>query len=371
VGAYRVLHVTQPVTEGVAQCVRHLVTDQLEAGWHVEVACPAAPWDSPLAGLPRRRWEARRAPGPHLAAEVWALRRVIAEFDPALVHLHSSKAGLVGRLVLRGRRATVFQPHAWSFEAVTGATRDAAWTWERAALRWTDRVVCVSHAEQAIAVALGADGGAVTIPNGVDLTAAPRAGEGAAATARERLGLVQAPTVVCLGRLCRQKGQDVLLAAWPEVRSRVPDAQLVLVGDGEDRDRLQRRADHVGARLAGGTSDPWTWLAAADVVAVPSRWEGMALVVLEAMATGRSIVATDVGGARECVLPGTGSLVPSQDASALATSLVQRLEDPVLAAREGISARATAERLFDLRRTTAEFRGLYAELLAAGHPRTP
>ena len=112
------------------------------------------------------------------------------------------------------------------------------------------------------------------------------------------------PLVVCVGRLCRQKGQDVLLDAWPAVRAAVPTARLVLVGDGPDRPHIEQRR-LTGVHLAGHHDDVRPWLWAADVAVQPSRYETMALSMLEAMATGRSVVAADIEGAREALGPAT------------------------------------------------------------------
>ena len=174
------------------------------------------------------------------------------------------------------------------------------------------------------------------MPNGVDL--ATFAGAPDPVTARSRLGLAEAPTVVCLGRLCRQKGQDRLVALWPDVRRRVPDARLVLVGDGPDRAAVSGR-EAEGVVVVGAQADPAAWLAAADVVVVPSRWEGMALAPLEAMATGRSVVGFDVVGLAESVPPGAGLLVPDGAAAALGVALADRLLDRSLAAAEGAAGR--------------------------------
>ena len=104
------------------------------------------------------------------------------------------------------------------------------------------------------------------------------------------------------------------------------------------------------------------WLAAADVVAVPSRWEGMSLGLLEALARGRSVVATDVAGSAEAIGDDAGAVLPVDDAPALADAIAARLQNSELAAAEGHAARARAERSYDLRRSTAAIAELYAEL---------
>lgn len=363
-GPLTILHVSQPTDGGVAGYVSDVTADQTARGWRVVVASPS--WDDfrarvEAAGATHVDWTAGRAPGPGSLLDARRLAQIVGDVEPALVHLHSSKAGLAGRLALRGRLPTIFQPHAWSFEAVRGPVRSLALAWERRAAPW-GTILCVSEAERAQGEEHGIRGDWRVIPNGVDLDEWRVASMEERSAARRSLELEDRPTVVCIGRLCRQKGQDVLLEAWPEVVARVPDAQLVLVGDGPDADALQAAASS-SVKLVGRRSDVGTWLAAADVVAQPSRWEGMAIGMLEAMAKGRSIVATDVAGAEEALDGDSGALVPPEDAAALADALAERLLDPGKAAAEGRHARKRVERSHDLRATTDALAGLYEELV--------
>jgi glycosyltransferase involved in cell wall biosynthesis len=174
------------------------------------------------------------------------------------------------------------------------------------------------------------------VPNGVDVSAF--SATLSPATARSWLELAQAPTVVCLGRLCEQKGQDRLVEVWPWVRDRVPEAQLILVGDGPDREQYAGLEEQ-GIVPVGAQPNPGLWLSAADVVVVPSRWEGMALAPLEAMATGRSVVGFDVIGLAESVPPDAGALIAETDPMGFADAIVDRLIDPRLAAMEGARGR--------------------------------
>lgn len=360
-----VLHVAQPTDAGVAQCVLDDAVDQQSTGWSVTVACPSEGTLAArltAAGVGVRDWPATRNPGATVPGETRRLRRIVASVAPDVVHLHSSKAGLAGRLALRGRHPTVFQPHAWSFDAVTGPVRAASLAWERLASRWAHRVVCVSAAERAAGEAAGVRARYVVVPNGVDLSAWPAADDDERTRARTRLGLGPEPLAVCVGRLCRQKGQDVLVAAWPAVRQQVAAARLVLVGDGPDAADLARRAG-AGVHLAGHRDDVADWLAAADVAVLPSRWEGLALTVLEAMARGRSVVASDVTGMAETLGPDAGALVPPDDPRALAEAVRARLADPALAAAEGVAGRGRVSAAHDLRLTTRAIRDLYAELV--------
>lgn len=344
----RVLHVAEPVDGGVVRCVQQLSAHQVERGWQVAVAGPPSGSFSAAAealGVKHLAWAAGPRPGPATVGEVLRLGTVIDRVDPDVVHLHSSKAGLAGRLVLRGSRPTVFQPHAWSFSAVTGPVRTATLHWERLAARWADRVVCVSDGERETAVREGIHAELRVVANGVDLSAFAAGDDTARRAARRRLGLDgAAPLAVSVGRLHRQKGQVELLALWPRVTQAVPGAQLALVGDGPDRAELEA----AGAWVVGATDDVRSWLLAADVVVLHSRWEGLALTLLEAMASGRSVVATDIPGMREVVRGDAGALAAFGSAG-IAEAVATRLRDPALAAREGAAGRARVEREHDLR----------------------
>lgn len=379
-GRLKILHVAQPGSGGVAAVVLDLVRAQQADGHEVAVACPQ---DTPLASRLARiavavePWAAARSPGPGLLGETLRLRRIVRRRRPDLLHLHSSKAGLVGRLAVRGRIPTVFQPHAWSFVAVDGALRAASLRWEQFATRWADRVVCVSEAEQEIAERNAVRARFDVVPNGIDVDwfqpAQRAAARATAPIAAMGLG-PQAPLVVCVGRLCRQKGQDVLLAAWGQVVEQVGAARLALVGDGPDTEHISGLiAAHRtlgGVFLAGATDDPRPWYQAADLVVLPSRWEGMALVPLEASACGRRVVASDVAGVRESLPPEreSWSVVAPDDPSALAKAIAGALRefarDPAAWAAAERRATAHARGRHDVTRTTREVGRIYRQTLA-------
>ncbi|GHE11799.1 glycosyl transferase [Klenkia taihuensis] len=346
---------------GVARVVAGLASDQVARGWQVTVACPAQGWlpeALTATGVDVVRWEATRSPGLSVVTETRSLSALIRQVDPDVVHLHSAKAGLAGRLAVRGRRPTVFQPHAWSFDAVSGPVRRLSQEWERRASRWTHLTVCVSEAEAAAGRAVGVHGRLEVTPNGIDTARWPT---GDRAASRARLGVPEAPTVVCVGRYARQKGQDLLVEAWRTVVAQVPGARLVFVGDGVDHPELLAAAP-AGVHVAPN-SDLADWYAAATVVAVPSRWEaGLPLVAMEAMSTARSVVAFDVAGIGSG-LGDSGEAVPAEDTAALARALVERLVDEPAADAEGRTGRGRVFELFTATRSHADIARLTEELL--------
>jgi glycosyltransferase involved in cell wall biosynthesis len=354
--------VSDTVLGGVASFLDRTVRDQVERGYEVAVAIAPGELADGLtaAGARHLLWQAVPAPGPRTVAETVRLGKAIQAAAPDIVHLHSDKAGFAGRLALRGSIPTVFQPHAWSFVARTGLVGRAARRWERFAMRWTDAVLCVSEAECGAALSGGLRGRLEVVVNGVDLDEVTPADRG---KARARLGLGDGvPLAVCVGRLHRQKNQSVLIEIWPAVRERVPGATLALVGDGPDRATLEASAGE-GIVFTGEVPDVRDWLAAANVVAQPSRWEGLSLSLLEAMATARAVVVTDVPGMSEVVAGDAGALVAPEDPAALTEAVVGLLGDAVAADALGAAGRVRVERKYDARVQHDAIAALYDDLL--------
>jgi glycosyltransferase involved in cell wall biosynthesis len=355
--ALHVLHVAQATTEGVGHFLDNATRDQAARGWRVTVATPPSERVAAVCAETATRhveWRARRKPGFDVIAETRSLRRITWDAQPDVLMLHSSKAGLAGRLAMRGAVPTIFRPAAWSFLHSGPYARRVALEWERVAARhWTDIVLCVSEAERARGERARVRSRYLVVRNAVDVERFTPASTEERDAVRQRLGF-DGPVAVCVGRLAPQKGQDRAIAAWPAVRARAPGARLVLVGDGGERAALARSAAAVeGVELVGPKTDVRDWLVAADVVVAPSRWEGCSFAVLEALACGRSVVATDVEGMREAVVdppgPPAGAVVAEFDADAFTSAVSERLADADAAAVEGKAARERAV-AWDLRR---------------------
>src|SRR4051794_11829339 len=369
-----VVHVVQSPDYGVPRVASRLAADQLERGWSVSVACPPgndAAKGAAALGIPWHEWPATRRPGPESVGETRRLARILDRAGPDVVHLHSAKPGLAGRRPPRGRRPTVFQPHAWSFAAVDGAMHAATVGWERLAARWAHAIVCVSSDERRSGEDAGIRGRYAVIPNGVDLERFAPAGGADREAARRALGLDDGPLAVLPARMFHQKGQDVLLRAWPRVLERVRDARLALVGDGPDEDALRSLAVPA-VDFFPPTDDMPAWLAAATVVTLPSRWEaGLSLVAMGARARARSVVATDVWGTRDGLASGGGAIVPVGAVEPLADALAERLADPARADGEGEAGRRRVEEAYDVRVANDGMAQLYEEGVAGASRRAP
>ena len=179
------------------------------------------------------------------------------------------------------------------------------------------------------------------------------------------------PLLLCMGRIVAEKGFDLAIEALARVLGRIPDARLMIVGDGPVRASLERRASDLGV---AGRTEFLGWVAPDEVpdvldrstiMLVPSRWEEpFGLVAVEAALAGRPVVATITGGLSEVVLDGrTGILVPVDDVEAMADAMMQLLGDRELATKLGSSAAESARSRFGIERFIASYDDLYREVL--------
>ncbi|MFM7718021.1 MAG: glycosyltransferase family 4 protein [Actinomycetota bacterium] len=194
---------------------------------------------------------------------------------------------------------------------------------------------------------------------------------------RARFGIGDRPLIVCVSRLVPRKGQDVLIRAMPRIQRQVPDARLLIVGDGPYRERLEdlaSRAPVGSVRFAGAVpeEDLARHYAAADVFAMPCRSrlagleiEGWGSVFIEAAACARPVVVGDSGGSREAVVDGeTGTLVPGADVAAVADATAAFLADPERAESFGKQGRARVESYFTWGRVANQLAGWLREAVA-------
>ena len=307
----------------------------------------------------------------HDFVAVWKLWRTIRRGRYDVVHTHSSKAGIVGRIAARlaGVPVIVHTAHGWGFNRHQPWYAYWLYVWlERLCARFTSAIVVVgtSNRDEGLALGIGRADQYRLIRSGIEV-ATYRDTSISREEARQRLGLpLDAFVVGSVGRFCEQKAPLDLLAAFEAVARQHPRARLVFVGDGPQAAELQAAIAwaHLGDRvhLAGLRRDVPELLRAFDVFALASRWEGLPRVFPQALAAGLPIVATRVAGAPDAVVPGeTGWLVEVGDIEGLATRLRELAEDPAQARRMGQAGLARVEE-FSARRMVDQLADLYQEL---------
>lgn len=304
---------------------------------------------------------------------LWQVLRLIRGEQVGLVHTHTSKAGFVGRLAAWLARvpAIVHTPHGHVFYGYHGRTVTTLFvSLERLAARLTDRMIVLTErgVEEHLARGIGRREQFRVIPSGVNVDAI-RDGAPPYEMARARLGVEPETLLIAgVGRFEPVKGFQTLVKALPSILAVVPSARVMLVGYGSLRSELEAEARALGVadrlEIPGACADAAPFLAAADLVVVPSLNEGMGRVLVEAMALGRAVVATRVGGIPAVVAEGeTGTLVPPDDPSALAQAVSELLKDPGLRQRMGDAGVRRAEQ-FSLAVMESSLLNLYREVCA-------
>jgi glycosyltransferase involved in cell wall biosynthesis len=278
----------------------------------------------------------RRAPGPWDLTAWWNIRRIVAQHGPFhLIHGHSSKAGALTRLRLPGPHVPViYTPHAFRTMDPTldSKGRTIYGGIERLlGSRLSDRLICVSRDEYDHARSLGIPEARLRIVvNGVS---APPAGQRAAI--RARYGIPQDALLFgFVGRLTRQKAPERLVQAFARIARELPRAHLLMIGVGELSDTVRGMIRAAGLEDRAHLDDAIPGAAAIgafDVVVMPSRYEAMSYVMLEAAAGGKPLLLTDVGGARTVIEPGrNGYIVANSDDPSELAMTMRRFADPKL-----------------------------------------
>lgn len=277
----------------------------------------------------------------------------LKKLKPDLMVLHGQWAGPIGAMAARlaGVRRTIYLCHWPSFYT--------DWDLRRVVRNFLAEVIPGHLASRVIAISrsnhdkylqfgLASPERLVMIPNPINSTLAPSESDGLAL--RKELGWSSAHChVVSIGRLVDQKRLDWLLNAWKIVQASEASAKLWIIGDGPLEETLRGLADRLGISASctflGARPDGWKCIAAADVVAMSSQYEGHAGVPLEAMACGKPIIANDVDGIRDSLTDGEeGFLIPPGDPAAFAHRLIKLVQDPQLRSSMGSAGRSSVQK---------------------------
>jgi glycosyltransferase involved in cell wall biosynthesis len=356
-------------TKCLARIIRHLPPSQFaftvvapEAAWLAEVCAQHGADYHPLPLLDKRIDTRRMA----------ELTAILQAAQPDIVNGHGTRAAWFASHVLRRisrRPALIYSEHLFSFDAREGMKR----------LPWIaiERYIC-RHAD-ALATSCGANArlaesrGWVRAENiamrhyGIELEV--YRDQAAHPIARQELGIPQdVPLVGTVGRLVPQKGLRYWLDAAALVTHELAAAHLLIVGDGELRAALEQQARQLGlgdrVHFLGAHTAPWRILAACDIVAFSSLFEGLPQTGLEALSAGMPLVATRMNGTEEIIRSGwNGELVPPRDAPSLAAAMLALLRDPAARARmRTVGPRSVEDYHTDV--MIARFRATYERLHA-------
>lgn len=308
--------------------------------------------------------------------QILAFHRAMKAADPDLIHAHLEFASVLGSISGRLLGKPVVTTLHTLDPAGIGSRRDARrWLMYKTMANCADRVICLTkaNAEMARAAGLG-DAPVAILPNGVEIDSFDAPPLTSRAALRAAFGIpATAPLAIAVCVLRPEKGLDVLLQALPAVIRSVPDAHLLIVGDGPEMDRLtaMAQAENLSERVhfAGYRTDIPDLLRAADVFVLPTLFDAQPTVIMEAMAARLPVVSTTFAGVPDMVDTGVhGTLVAPGDVSALAEALIGMLGDPVRAKAIGEAGRRRAEVEFSMDGQIEKLAALYDRLIAEHRP---
>jgi glycosyltransferase involved in cell wall biosynthesis len=295
----------------------------------------------------------RRLGAPHFRLT----RRAISRCRLDVVHTHGKGPGLYGRAIARWMRVPAIHTfHGLHYAGYSRLNQRLYLALERRLARWSHTIINVSRSEhlEGLGLRLFRPEQSVVIVNGVDVEDTERALLDSPIR-RESLGLTAADVVIgCITRFDPVKRIELLVDALRRLRTRFPRLVLVLVGDGGEQQRIRQLVRAAGLSehviFTGFLENPQRIHAMLDLYVAGSQKEGLPLSVLEAMAAGLAVVATDVPGHRDVVVPGeTGLLVVPEDPAALAEAVAALLMDPARRKSLGQAGRERVRQEFSIR----------------------
>jgi glycosyltransferase involved in cell wall biosynthesis len=371
---------------GPALHVAYLTEGLAERGYDTTlVAGSLAYGEESMAHVARQRG-ARIATLPHLARQVsplndllavWHLAKLIRTERPQILHTHTAKAGAVGRVaaLLAGDARPPIVVHTFHGHVLRGYFNPFATLAFRTLERWlagvTTRLIAVSPEvrDDLVRLRVARPEKFTVIRLGIELDERVGADDETRRETRRRMGIsAEAFVVGWVGRMTAVKRTEDVLLAFKGVLDRGVDAWLCLIGDGPDRQRLERRAHELGivrrCLFVGYQDDVAPYYEAIDALLLPSANEGTPVSVIEALAAERPAVATRVGGVPDVVREGIdGYLVDVGDADTLADRLVELAADPGKRDAMGREGRKRVLERYAVDRLVDDVDALYRELL--------
>ena len=349
----------------VSGLMRHLPTDQFEqrlyTGYCADDEADYLETQAPDVPVLRVNGLGRSIRPGDDARALRALVRQIRDFRPHIVHTHTAKAGVLGRVAARLANVGSATVHTFHGHLLNGyfspAKTRAVIEVERALARHTDRLVTVGDQvqEDLLEAGIGRRDQFVIIPPGLELPTA----QSRAAT-RAELGLpLDAPVVAFVGRLTAIKRPDRFVSVVEAVHAQQPNVQFIVAGQGDQADVVADAAQRLPITMLGWRDDVQDLFAASDLTLLTSDNEGTPLSIIQAAMMGVPAVATDVGSVSDVVDRAETGWLAAPDGEALAADVMSALSDPVELARRGKAAKSRADRLYGVRRLAQDHATLY------------
>ena len=300
------------------------------------------------------------------------VRRLIKKYQPDILYMHSTKAGVTGRLANIGFKSIcVYNPHGWSFNMKCGCLKKSVYALiERMLAPLCSKIIAISNFEKQSALDnhICKENKIVEISNGIDVMEYVQQ---ISSYTREKLHIPQNAMIIgTVGRLDQQKAPDVFVNAAMLIKQKIPTAFFIMVGDGGQRVEIEEMIKKAGLQecflITGWVSSPREYVELFDVALLLSRWEGFGLVLPEYMAAEKAIVATAVDAIPDIIQDGkNGLLVEPNDPQAVCEAVLRLQESAELRNRLVQHAKREVYQRFDVKRVAKEHEKLFYDLLYA------
>ena len=374
----RILHIhTLPIVSGSGINTFLSMEGSRRQGAEVSLACaPGGRLEevvrqSGMGFFPIRNFVSPVSPWRDLDA-LWQLLRLLRREHFDIVHTHNSKAGFLGRLAARtlGVPLLVHTVHGFAFHGQESRLRRRLFVWlERLAARWSHQLIAISQAmiDWAQKEGIADSSRFAKVYSGIEVDRFKSAAQDP--ELKRQLGIRQGQVVIgMVSKLWQGKGHQVLIQAASRLESQGLPFQILIVGEGgleaDLKAMVKRRGLEERVCFAGFRSDLPQVTAQLDIACLPSFYEGMGRVALEAMAAGKPMVASAVGGLAELVQDGvTGFLVPAGDPDALASRLERLVSDSALRCKMGEEGARRVDERFSAARMIEQIHQIYQRLL--------
>lgn len=371
----RNLHVLSGANGGVERYVQSLIRNMDKTKYENIVLCSNDFQDCSFSGIAEKMDRINIHRELSFVKDFQAfmqLRKKLKEYAPDIVYLHSSKPGAIGRLAAVGLPCrVVYNPHGWAFR-MCGSRRKAVLykCIEKLLAPLAHRIIVISEKEKELAFEnkICKPGKITVVLNGIEMDSHTSLCVGYAPN-KQDLGIgPDAYIIGTVARITQQKSPDIFVKAADIIKNKIPHAFFLWVGDGPDREQMEREIEHEGLTdrflITGWVPNVAGYIALFDQAMLISRWEGFGLVLAEYMMMSKPIIATDVDAIPEVVTNNvTGMLVPVDNADAIAKAILQLFKDRALARRLGHNGSAEALNRFNITRVVQETQTVIEEIL--------
>lgn len=318
--------------------------------------------------------EMGRSIGPNDIKAIFAVRKLIKKYKPDIVYAHSSKAGVVGRMAdIFKKNKCIYNPHGWAFNMNCSRKKQNFYSFiEKLMVPFSDKIVCISDAERdsALKRKIAKEKKLKVIFNGVDVkefedNVKPP-------VKREELNIPEDAFVVgMVGRISQQKAPDIFIRMANELKDKIPNLHLVIVGDGEMKDEILSFAEKNGLsdslHIAGWVDNPLSYVKTFDIAVLLSRWEGFGLAIPEYMMAEKPVVATNIDAIPNIVKDGeNGLLVPVDDYKVAAEKVMELYNNKSVREQLVKKGKKDVYEKFDARRVSKEHSELFSDILNNG-----